>query len=304
MEAVISEKRLSEAVILLVDDQEINLEILDAHLKKRFNTVKVSSGREAIQYCLNTPPDLVLMDVVMPGMTGLETCRLIKSYPQLSDIPVIFTTSLSNPEDQTECYSAGGSDFIAKPIHPITLMQRVIINLTLKLQTDFLREQVYLDGLTSVYNRRYFNEHGQRCIRQSKRTQLPLSLLLIDVDHFKEFNDIYGHLSGDDCLKSISSVLVSETGRPTDVVCRYGGEEFACLLPETDANGAMIVAQKMCNEIQNLGIVHEASTLKQVTVSIGVAVIIPNSDDLSELVTIADEKLYTAKRNGRNQIVI
>lgn len=299
MHRITTERKLENAIVLIVDDQPINLEILDVHLSKHFNIVRASSGQEAIDYCRKNPPDLIVMDVVMPGLDGLEACRQLKADKNLCDIPVIFSTSLSTPSDQTNCWNVGGSDFVAKPIHPQTLIQRIRVHAKLKIQTDILKSQVYLDGLTSIYNRLYLDEHSVKLFQQAQRAEVPLSVLMIDIDYFKKFNDMYGHLEGDNCLRAIAKTLSASTERPIDLVCRYGGEEFCCLLPETNKRGAEKIATKMCDAIASLEIEHTESPYKKISISIGIAVSSEDSAHIIEVMNYADKNLYQAKLNGR-----
>lgn len=163
---------------------------------------------------------MIILDVVMNDMDGLEACRRLKQDPSLRDIPVIFVTSSRDNDDEDDCWDAGGVDFLLKPVNAKTLLNRVKVHLTLKFQADLLRQMAYLDGLTGVFNRRYFDDFLLRQVAQVRRTGEPLSILLLDIDYFKQYNDCYGHLAGDDCLRKVADYLKSAIRRPLDMVAR------------------------------------------------------------------------------------
>ena len=295
-------KKLEDATILIVDDQVINLEVLDMHLSTHFKIVRALSGTEAIDICQVEVPDLIIMDVIMPGLDGLETCARLRKREEFADIPVIFSTSLSTAKDETACWDAGGTDFIAKPVHPETLKRRIHYHIKLKLQTDLLKHQVYRDPLTNIYNRKYLEEHGDKLVKQANRTGRPLVLLMIDIDCFKLYNDLYGHVKGDDCLKVVASTLNNLVARPSDIVVRYGGEEFCCMLPETDEQGARKIARNMCTTIESLNICHPSSPQKRITVSIGGVVTCGLQKTVEDLIKDADLQLYRQKLKGKNGV--
>ncbi|OZG71860.1 diguanylate cyclase response regulator [Hahella sp. CCB-MM4] len=290
----------SQTTVLIVDDEEFNRTLLRLTLEGHFRVVEASGGKTALDICLTNPPDLVLMDVMMEDMSGYDACQKLKQHPDTHHIPVIFVTAISSPEEENKCWQSGGMDILAKPINAPTLIHKAKALLTLKLQGDALREMAYLDGLTSVYNRRYFDDYLSRQLSQSRRNQTPLSLMLIDVDWFKKFNDHYGHLAGDDCLRTIAQTLKGSLMRPLDIVARYGGEEFACVLPDTDPKGATHLAGNILAEIRNLSLPHGLSSFGHITISIGVAITDSTTLQVDELLAIADQKLYQAKEGGRN----
>ncbi|WP_438864255.1 diguanylate cyclase [Neptunicella sp.] len=295
---------IAEAKILVVDDQPINIQVINQTLSADYNVFMATTGQQAIDFCLKTPPDLILMDVLMPGMSGLETCKKMKEQEPLQSIPIIFITGLQEQAEEDACWQAGGIDFITKPVNPVTLRNRVRAQLTLKFQTDLLRNMAYFDGLTGVYNRRYFNDYYARQVLTAQRLNQPLTILMIDIDYFKQFNDAYGHLAGDDCLANVAEALHISLKRPADLLARYGGEEFVAVLPDTDQQGAIHVAKLIQKNVEALAIAHESSEFKQVTVSIGIAVSEPNQKHELPLTQLADEQLYQAKAAGRNQYKI
>jgi diguanylate cyclase (GGDEF)-like protein len=295
--------RSDKARILVVDDQSINIQIINQILIDDYEVFFAHSGDEALDFCTKSPPDMVLMDVIMPKMDGLTTCKIMKQTPGLETIPVMFVTALQKQNEENACWEAGGIDYLIKPVNPATLLNRIKAHITLKFQTDLLKKMVYLDGLTGVYNRRYFDDFLQQQIGQAKRTDQSLALLMVDIDHFKQFNDQYGHLSGDDQLRAVAQCLANVLRRPIDIVARYSGEEFACILPCTDANGARHVAQELVDSVSDLAIPHKLSSYHKLTISIGLAVVDDSIKSTADLLLAADTHLYKAKNTGRNRFV-
>lgn len=289
--------------LLIVDDQPINIQTLYQIFQDDYEVFFATSGTEALKFCSTRLPDLILLDVMMPEMDGLEVCRQLQKDKVTAAIPIIFVTAQNEPLDETKAFEAGGVDFISKPVNPIVVRARVRTHLTLKAQTDMLRALVFIDGLTGVANRRRFDECLDTEWRHCRRTASSLSLLMIDIDHFKLYNDHYGHQSGDVCLKTVAQTLKSHFSRPHDLVARYGGEEFVCLLPGCEPEGALLKAQQLCQAIAHLHIPHATSpTAPNVTISIGVASFKPTADDTPDmLIAQADALLYKAKHSGRNQ---
>jgi len=290
--------------LLVVDDQPANIQVLHRAFSAEYQVFMATNGPQALAVCREQHPDLVLLDVVMDGMDGHEICRQMRADPNTRDIPVIFVTAHNDPVQETKGLDLGAVDFISKPINPDVVRARVRTHIKLKLRSDILRRLVFVDSLTGVFNRRYFDHCLSTEWLRANRSHASLALILIDVDHFKRYNDRYGHPLGDECLKNVARALRRGLHRPGDVVVRYGGEEFACLLPETDLNGAMRVARHLEQVVRDLKIVHEDSGVAStVTVSLGVAVKTPDSPaTYEELLTIADAQLYKAKTAGRAQV--
>jgi diguanylate cyclase (GGDEF)-like protein len=290
--------------LLVVDDQPVNIQVLYEIFRADHEVFMASSGQQALEACFRDPPDLILLDVVMPGMDGHEVCRQLKADPATREIPVIFVTAQESPAEETQGLSLGAVDFISKPVNPAVVRARVKAQLTLKRQSDLLRSLAFIDGLTGIANRRRFDESLEKEGRQSLRNQTPLSLIMIDIDHFKQFNDAYGHQEGDYCLRHIANSLNRCVGRPHDLVARYGGEEFVCLLPDTDLTGALTKADDLAQAIKDLAIPHQHSSAGSiVTISQGVAVATINDDFSTDtLLAAADELLYEAKGQGRNRV--
>ncbi len=290
--------------ILVVDDQPTNIQTLYQILKPEYDVSMATDGAQAIGLCQRRQPDLVLLDVVMPGIDGFEVCKRLKADPATRDVPVIFVTARDGVEDETLGLAVGAVDFITKPVNPPVVLARVRTHIELKRQTDTLRAMAFNDGLTGVANRRWFDERLQVEWLRCRRNRMPLSLILIDLDHFKNYNDRYGHQAGDDCLRLAAGSMKARLGRPADLLARYGGEEFVCLLPETPIDGARAKADDLAKGVLSLNIANSDSPTAQiVTISCGVASVMPNADgSAGDLLQRADEMLYAAKHAGRNRI--
>lgn len=291
-------------MLLIVDDQASNIQLLYEIFKDDYEVCMASNGQEALAFCQGRRPDLILLDIVMPEMGGYTVCRRLKSNVLTQNIPVIFVTARHDPLEEARGLDVGGVDFIIKPFHLKVVQARVRTHLTLKYQSDMLRSLALIDGLTGVGNRRHFDATLQAEWRHCARAGQPLSVILVDVDFFKRYNDHYGHQAGDTCLQSIASVLKARFTRSHDMVARYGGEEFVCILPDTPLEGAEKKANELEKAVRALGIAHEKSdAFGTVTISLGVAVAHPaKGENPADLVACADRQLYLAKRSGRGQV--
>lgn len=321
-----SSKGQSKGDILIVDDNPINLDLLSGMLLDRGYRVRVAtSGRRALSAARSAVPDLVMLDINMPEMDGYEVCERIKNDDLTRDTPVIFISALDNALDKVRAFQTGGADYVTKPFQFEEVLARIEIQLKIsRLQRDMERKNAelalsniqleranrmlhqlsYLDGLTGIANRRHFEESLEQEWRRSTRAGSPLSLLMADIDHFKALNDACGHQFGDDCLRKVAETLGESLKRAGDLAARYGGEEFAVLLPGTDADGAVAIAEDVRSHVESLGIRHGEEGGCVVTISIGVATSSPGEDDAaSALVDAADRALYAAKRQGRNRVV-
>ncbi|WP_390621380.1 diguanylate cyclase [Yersinia frederiksenii] len=296
---------MGNSKILIVDDHPINIQMLYQVFSSDYHVCMATSGKQALDVCVSQHPDLILLDIEMPEMNGFEVCTRLKALPETQDIPVIFVTAHIDEETETRCFSEGAVDFISKPINRNTVRARVKTHLLLKAQSDLLRQLVYLDGLTEVHNRRYFDKQLEREWKLSNRNQTPLSMIMIDVDFFKKYNDLYGHQKGDDCLRNIAKVIQDTLKRPADLVARYGGEEFVCLLPDTELAGAMDIAETIRLQILEQKIPHSGSLVYPfVSISLGVCCKENQCDDMpTTLLRQADLQLYQAKEYGRNQTI-
>ena len=293
--------------ILIVDDEPANVRALGNLLKEDYRIRVATSGEKALAIAQDreeTQPDLILLDIQLSGMDGYEVCRRLKENESTSTIAVIFVTALDATSDEELGLRLGAVDYITKPFSPAIVRARVNTHMQLKRKTDLLEQYARLDGLTGIPNRRLFDEQLDSEIRHSLREGHPLSVIMIDLDHFKPYNDNYGHGAGDQCLQQVSATLSAAAKRPTDRVCRYGGEEFVALLPGTDAAGAWQLAETMRSSIEHLGIKHEHSSVGPVvTISLGTATFNPEEEaDQTSLLKRADQALYDAKHSGRNRI--
>lgn len=290
--------------LLLVDDLAENIDILGAALGEDYHLRVALDGEKALALARSARPDLILLDVMMPGMDGYQVCQALKRDPQTQHIPVIFVTALGTVGDEEHGLNLGAIDFLVKPVSPPIIRARVRNHLNLKLKTDLLESLALLDGLTNIPNRRHFNEAAETEWRRAQRAQTPLGLIMADIDFFKDYNDHHGHGAGDDCLRRVAATLADEgIFRPGDLVARYGGEEFIALLPDTDAAGTALLANRFRDAIEALHLSHGHSSVSPwVTVSVGFASEVPQGENsLLALIETADRHLYQAKAAGRNR---
>ncbi|OSM00209.1 diguanylate cyclase [Magnetofaba australis] len=293
--------------ILIVDDELSNVHILQHLLHDAHTLLVARNGEQALELAARNPPDLILLDIVMPGMDGFEVCERLKADTRTQEIPVIFLTANSSVADEERGLSLGAIDYISKPFSPGIVRLRVSNHLQLKHQRDLLNELSNRDGLTGLANRRRFDEFFYDEWRRARRSGAPLSLVLMDVDHFKNYNDNYGHGQGDNCLRKVAQALADKTPRATDLAARYGGEEFVLALAQTDANGALKMAEQCRAAIESLGEAHDYSSAGPVvTVSVGALTCAPQEHPnitVEGMLKQVDDNLYAAKHAGRNRVV-
>ena len=302
--------------ILLVDDDPGSIRLMATILSDTGNLTFAVNGEDALRLARESIPDLILLDAEMPGMSGFLVCEALKADRDLAHVPVIFVTSHREPSFEVSGFELGAADFIAKPLNAPLILARVKAQLRVKHLADQLRRIAATDGLTGVANRRRFDEALEQEWGSARRAGDALALLMIDVDHFKAFNDLYGHPAGDACLRSLAQALSCACLRPADLVARYGGEEFAVILPKTTQVGAEHVAHAILHAVDALAIAHEGSaTAAHVTVSVGIAscdadsaswlpVLVDRASvryTAKDLVQAADKALYAAKNAGRDR---
>ena len=290
--------------ILIVDDEVSNIEILSAVLEEDHDIYFATSGTEALEIARTTLPDLILLDVLMPGIDGYEVCAAIKADPLIADVPVIFTTALGDQEAEVKGLTLGAIDYITKPILPIVVRARVRNHLEMKRMRDELAEMAVTDALTGLGNRRRLEKSLNQETARLAHTGGQLSVIILDIDYFKKFNDLYGHTAGDRCLTMVAAALNRAVHHASDMTIRYGGEEFACVLPEVDHHEAIEIAHGIRDRVQALGIPHSGSEVSPfVSVSLGVATsaCLPGSQP-EAWIRAADEQLYVAKAAGRNSV--
>jgi diguanylate cyclase (GGDEF)-like protein len=291
--------------ILIVDDVPDNIRILMESLKDDYAIVPAVNGPTALKIAEESPrPDLIILDILMPEMDGYEVLKRLKENDRTRYIPVIFVTAISEVINEAMGFQLGAVDYITKPFHPHIVKARVKTHLELKRRGDILEMLSSMDSLTGVPNRRRFDEFLESEWRRAIRNQTSISLVMIDIDFFKQYNDRYGHAAGDECLKRVAKTLSDSTHRSHDLLARYGGEEFAVVLPETDMEGATLLAERMRTNVEKIDIRHEDSDVaRHITISLGVAAQVPSTESASgSFIRSADKALYKAKHLGRNQV--
>lgn len=327
-----SDSALQErADILIVDDTPANLDLLSGMLSDKGYRFRVAtSGARAIAAAASARPDLIMLDITMPEMDGYETCRSLKGNPSTAGVPVIFISALDEALDKVRAFEAGGADYVSKPFQfeevlariehqlRISRLQRslegrnaelatknamlVEISQQLEQANRELERLSITDSLTGIANRRQFHTVLDHEWRRCRREEVPISLMMIDVDCFKLYNDTYGHQKGDECLAAVAASIRDSLQRAGDFVARYGGEEFVVVLPSVDTEEALRTAEQLCEAVRSLAIPHDrSSAATRVTISAGVASTVPDdSTTEGSLISAADEALYHAKRTGRN----
>jgi diguanylate cyclase (GGDEF)-like protein len=309
--------------ILVVDDDPTSLILLEHILRGEASIAVATSGEAALELVHELRPTLVLLDAVMPGLDGFDTCRALKNDPRTAEMPVIFVTAQCGSDEETRALEYGAVDFISKPFNPSVVRARVRNHLALQLRTDALHRLSTTDSLTGIANRRAFDNTLEQEWRRAMRHNYTLSLLMVDVDHFKRYNDVHGHPAGDDCLRQVARLLCARTQRAGEMVARYGGEEFAIILPHTGAVEAKSLAQCLCASFSAQCLPHgDSPVAAHVSVSIGVGTVgrpcerqgwnfvpcpachayEPCLNGSQALIALADQALYLAKRNGRAQV--
>ena len=292
--------------ILIVDDEKQNIRILTDFLREDFKIMAAKDGETALNALRKSDklPDLILLDIMMPNMDGFEVIKALKTDERTRSIPVIFITALDATTDESKGFEQGAVDYITKPFKPVIVKARVKTHIQLKRKTDLLDRLASLDGLTQIPNRRNFDLIFEKELRKASRNHSCLSLVLLDIDYFKSFNDNYGHTAGDDCIKEVAGALEAVVSRPGDFVARYGGEEFAIILPETDITGALHMAEKARQSVARLMIPHAFSDVSDyISISAGVGATTPGKEIRAiELIGKADAALYQAKADGRDRV--
>ncbi len=307
--------------ILVVDDNPAQLLIVRKQVEVLgHECIVATNGIDAVEAFKREAPGLVLMDVEMPLMNGYDATRAIRTLEREEAwTPVIFLTGMTSDADLTSAIESGGDDYLAKPVRSVVLAAKVkamarLHQMRIKLDATSrslqeanleLLRLTTVDGLTGIANRRRFDEALRVEWLRAMRDTTALSLLMIDIDHFKNYNDHYGHLAGDDCLRRVAQTLRDNLSRPADLVARYGGEEFVVLLPLTPLGGAMGISNQLCKAISNLAIPHANSgAADRVTISVGACTVVPETSLTEQsLISHADEQLYRAKHEGRNRTI-
>ena len=296
----------TKARILIVDDEKANRKMLKELLVDKAKIIFAKSGQQALELAARHRPDLILLDVVMPDLSGFEVIERLKNDQQTMNISVIFITGLANSDDEERGFSLGGCDYIYKPFKSKLVLARVMMHLELIRQRKLLTEIVHVDALTGIANRRRMDLVLKNEISASERDRTSLLIALLDVDFFKQYNDHYGHGAGDIALKKVSAVFQQILQRPRDFVARYGGEEFMLIIPDCDESGANQIFNNLFALLNEKNINHEFSeTSDRLTISIGAVIVdVDNQYNIENAMKYADEMLYQAKKCGRNQVMI
>jgi diguanylate cyclase (GGDEF)-like protein len=290
--------------ILVVDDEKSNFIMLNSILSAEFSVFTAKSGEEALSRIAEDPPDLILLDIVLPGMNGFEVLKRIKESPETGNIPVIIITGLQSDADEEKGLLLGAVDYISKPFKNAIIMARVKTHIQIIRQFRIIERLGLIDPLTDIPNRRCFDDRIGIEWRRAIREEKPVSFLMMDLDKFKNYNDTWGHPQGDVLLKAVARIFTGAARRPGDLPARIGGEEFGVLLSNTDITGALKVAEEIRSRTENARIfTADGKTETGITISIGVASLIPSRDALiADFISTADRYLYAAKESGRNRV--
>lgn len=292
------------SIVLIVDDVPANIKLLGRALRPHHQARVATGGRDALRLAAATPqPDLILLDISMPDLDGYEVCARLKADPHTADIPIIFITARDEEADEMKGLELGAVDYITKPFSLPIVLARARTHLQLKHYRDQLRRMSDLDGLTGVPNRRRLDSAFEASYRRALKVSCALAVIMIDIDHFKSFNDTYGHLAGDDCICAVATCLEAQITGPGQLFGRYGGEEFAAVLPSVTLPEAAALAERLCAAIRALQIPHAQSDAGSLTISLGVAAMDAGESVAPQaLWSIADACLYRAKEAGRDQV--
>ena len=294
-----------EYTILITDDEKMNVEILGAILSPLYNLLVSRNGTRALELAKEHLPDLILLDVLMPDMSGFEVIAKLKETDITSKIPVIFITGLTSADDEEKGFDLGAVDYIVKPFNKTIVKARVNTHIRIIDQMRTIESIGLIDPLTKISNRRGFENRLDVEWNRAIREQTSISILMMDIDKFKNYNDKYGHQQGDAALKGFSDVASKSLMRAVDFAARWGGEEFVILLPSTDLEGAAEVAERVRSNVEANVIPTTEGEETRITVSIGLNSVIPTAEDCTELfIKRADQALYKAKESGRNRFVI
>jgi len=305
--------------ILVVEDETNSRLLLKTYLSSVGYSVKMAgSGEEALKIIAEQPPSVIILDIILPGIDGYDVCRKLKHSIRTSFIPIIMVTALRGDQERIQGIEVGADDFISKPFNRVELLTRIKSLLRIKALNDTLEQKIeelektkaklrrlaVTDGLTGLFNYRAFRRQLHLEISRSDRFDLPVTLLMMDIDHFKVYNDQFGHLNGDRVLKRFAKLLF-ENIRDVDCLTRYGGEEFALILPGTDKKSAKIVAEKLRRLVERSPFPMEKKLPKgRVTMSVGVASYPQDTKDEEAFIRLSDEALYKAKKKGRNRTIL
>jgi diguanylate cyclase (GGDEF)-like protein len=290
--------------LLIVDDEKVNLKILSHILGEDYIIYTATNGLNAIEKAIECQPELILLDIMMPGIDGYETLAKIKADDKIKHIPVIFVSGLDSHEDEEKGLALSAVDYITKPFSARIVKLRVQNQMQIIDHVRTIENISMKDQLTQIANRRCFDERLQMEWKQAIREQTPISILMMDLDRFKILNDTYGHQQGDIVLQMVAEMFPKSFKRAGDFAARWGGEEFVALLPNTCIEGAMEIAEDIRADIEKTELVSSCGAALKITISIGVNSIIPmQNSPVDSFIFGADKALFEAKETGRNRVI-
>ncbi|MDR0958428.1 MAG: diguanylate cyclase [Clostridiales bacterium] len=297
---------VKDSTILIVDDEKLNLVALNKILSPEYTILIAKNGVDAIKKAETEKPSLILLDILMPGMSGFEVLEILKATDSTREIPVIIVSGLNGDEDEVQGFFSGAVDYIRKPFKKEIVRMRVRNQIRLVKQMKIIEDLGLIDPLTGIANRRCFDERMSTEWKRAAREQHPISILMMDLDNFKNYNDTYGHSQGDTLLKRAAQIFKTNAKRGGDIAARLGGEEFIVILPATDRAGAHALAESIRFDMERLTLVLDDGTITTATVSIGTASTIPDEDAsetaMQKFIDLADAMCYKAKGLGRNRV--
>jgi diguanylate cyclase (GGDEF)-like protein len=288
--------------VLIVDDETSNIMVLTHILSREYTIYAAKNGQDALETATEHSPDVILLDILMPGMSGYEVIAALKGSDKTRNIPVIFVTGLDNTQDEEKGLVLGAADYISKPFNDAIVKLRVLNQIKMINYIHTIGVLSLMDQLTGIPNRRSLDERLHMEWGRAIRAEKPLSILVLDLDNFKSYNDTYGHMQGDALLQAVAKIFVRELKRSMDFVARWGGEEFIALLTDTDSDGAVGVAERLRMSVERAVVPLADGRATKITLSIGIHSHIPaSSDSMDDFVHRADKALYAAKKQGRNR---
>lgn len=292
-----------EYKILIIEDGKLNQKVLADTLQDMYTLHVISTGKSAVKSARRFHPHLILLDIILPDINGFDVLKQLKKNRDTQNIPVIIITGLDNDTDEETGLSLGAVDYIRKPFNNVLVKARVNIHIQIAKQLLTIEQLSFFDSLTELPNRRKFDYHMEYEWHRAIRKKTLMGLLMMDLDNFKNYNDNYGHRQGDLMLKAVADVLRKTLSRATDIPCRWGGEEFAVLIPETDKDGLLIIAEKIRAEIESLKVPNLNGEDTNLTISVGAVCTIPAPHESAiDFIDKADCLLYEAKKEGKNRV--
>jgi diguanylate cyclase (GGDEF)-like protein len=294
---------MNNKTILIVDDTISNLDIL-SELLENYDVIDATNGKDALEIVDEEDVDLILLDIMMPTMDGYEVCQKLKKSPRTADIPIIFITAKTDEDSIEKAYDIGGSDYITKPFKVKELQARVKRELQIKDLQNELKILASTDSMTKLYNRRHFTQLANQTINLAQRNNQQITVIMLDIDKFKNINDTYGHQIGDEVIIALANILKENT-RKSDIVCRYGGEEFSIILPNASLTNTQKIAENIRQKTEDFILKTTENSKLNFTISLGIAELsLQEENRLKKALQEADNALYKAKKSGRNKVCI